>query len=75
MKKLILVLVMAVIAGCQSKPVPPKGTTSNVSQKGANEELVELAREMEKTLQRAADIQSAGGDTNHLLKELEKFRK
>lgn len=79
MKKFfLLVLVLAgalVLAGCQSQPEPAESPKAEAqTHKQADTNLLELARQLEKTLHQAVDIHAAGGDTNRLLKELEKFR-
>ncbi len=72
--KFMLVLVLAgmVLAGCRSKSTTPPVSTP--VHKKADTNLLELAHELEATLNRALDVHAAGTDTNRLLKELEKFR-
>lgn len=71
-KSLMLVLVMAAfaLAGCQSKTATTPA--SQAVHKKADTNLLQVAQELEDTLNRALDIHSAGTDTNRLLKELKK---
>jgi len=65
---ILVLVVLTVLVSRQNKKSTPV-----VEVRKADTNLLELARQLEQTLQQSVNIQAAGTDTNRLLKELQKL--